>query len=115
VSIDLWASLAPADAVIPAQVAYFDVAAVEKLGVGWLPWSVPSLGSDSCRIAAWALPRDAPHLAAAPGEVAWPFHRELRRSDWGFALWGQCAVGSFVGAILRCGAENSCGAVLRTP
>ena len=37
VSIHLWASLVPAAAVIPAQVAYFDVVAVKKLGVGWHP------------------------------------------------------------------------------
>jgi len=34
VSIYLWASLVPAAAVIPAQVAYFEVAAVKKLVVG---------------------------------------------------------------------------------
>ena len=37
VSIHLWASLVPAAAVIPAQVAYFDVVAVKKLVVGWHP------------------------------------------------------------------------------
>jgi len=37
VSIHLRASLVPAAAVIPAQVAYFDVVAVKKLVVGWLP------------------------------------------------------------------------------
>jgi len=36
-SIDLRASLVPAAAVIPAQVAYFDVVAVKKLVVGWHP------------------------------------------------------------------------------
>jgi hypothetical protein len=38
VSIHLRASLVPAAAVIPAQVAYFDVVAVKKLVVGWQPW-----------------------------------------------------------------------------
>ena len=36
-SIHLRASLVPAAAVIPAQVAYFDVVAVKKLVVGWQP------------------------------------------------------------------------------
>jgi len=39
VSINLRASLVPAAAVIPAQVAYFDVVAVKKLVVGWQPSS----------------------------------------------------------------------------
>jgi len=37
VSIHLRASLVPAAAVIPAQVAYFDVVAVKKLVVCWHP------------------------------------------------------------------------------
>jgi len=37
VRIYLRASLVPAAAVIPAQVAYFDVVAVKKLVVGWHP------------------------------------------------------------------------------
>jgi len=37
VSIHLRASLVPAAAVIPAQVAYFDVVAVKKLVVCWYP------------------------------------------------------------------------------
>ena len=36
-SIHLRASLVPAAAVIPAQVAYFDVVAVKKLVVCWYP------------------------------------------------------------------------------
>jgi len=41
VSIHLRASLVPAAAVIPAQVAYFDVVAVKKLVVGWHPGCAP--------------------------------------------------------------------------
>jgi len=40
-SIYLRASLVPAAAVIPAQVAYLDVVAVKKLVVGWHPREVP--------------------------------------------------------------------------
>jgi len=42
-SIHLWASLVPAAAVIPAQVAYFDVVAVKKLVVGWHPGELPAV------------------------------------------------------------------------
>ena len=58
VSIHLRASLVPAAAVIPAQVAYFDVVAVKKLVVGWQPGSrsvgvtfaVRARSSDAARV-----------------------------------------------------------------
>jgi len=78
-SINLRTSLVPAPAVIPAQVAYFDVVAVKKLVVGWQPghllgrpsplfseWrrstqryrclAVPSPGSGSALFSEWACP-----------------------------------------------------------
>ena len=44
-SIDWRASLVPAAAVIPAPIAYIEVAAVEKFVVGFLPRTIgPPLG-----------------------------------------------------------------------
>jgi len=53
VSIHLWASLVPAAAVIPAQVAYFDVAAVKKLGVCWHPRPCPCGSPCGIRLLGW--------------------------------------------------------------
>ena len=80
VSIHLWASLVPAAAVIPAQVAYFDVVAVKKLGVGWHPRPCPCpkprvgsspRGGSRCRLEvppwSWPCPLPAPPVAWAAG------------------------------------------------